>query len=72
MTTPQRVSEQALTPDSLVSIMLGSANGWDQVAAFVTLTMHHKMELAREWQRRLIGATIQYQCQTLPYSRVCY
>ncbi len=52
MTTLQEIGEQPLTPDSLVLIMLKSTDGWDQVAAFVALTMHRKMEIAREWQRR--------------------
>ncbi len=40
MTALQEIVEQPLTPDSLVPIMLKSADGWDQVAAFVALTMH--------------------------------
>ncbi len=31
-------------------IMLKSAEGWDQVATFVALTMRRKMEIAREQQ----------------------
>ncbi len=42
MTMLKEVDEQSLTPDSLVPIMLRSTDGWDQVAAFVTLTMRHK------------------------------
>ncbi len=41
---------------SLVPIMLKSAEGWDQVAAFVALTMLRKMEIARERQGRPIAA----------------
>ncbi len=39
MTTLQEMGEQPLTPDSLVPIMLKSAEGWDQMAAFVALTI---------------------------------
>ncbi len=53
------MDEQPLKPDSLVSIMLKSADGWDQVAAFVTLTMRCKMEIVRERQSRSIAATTQ-------------
>ncbi len=45
MTTIQETGEQPLTPNSLVPILLRSAEGWDQVASFVALTMHWKMEL---------------------------
>ncbi len=38
MTTLQKIGEQPFTTDSLVPIMLKSADGWDQVAAFVALT----------------------------------
>ncbi len=31
----------------------------DQVAAFVALTMRHKIEIVQEWQRRLIATTTQ-------------
>ncbi len=55
MTTLQEMSEQPLTRDSLVPIMLRSADGWDQVAAFGTLTMRYKMEIAQERQRWLIA-----------------
>ncbi len=48
MTTLEKMGEPPLTPDSLVLIMLKSAGGWDQVAAFVALTMRRKMEIARE------------------------
>ncbi len=37
MTTLQEMGEQPLTPDSLVPIMLKSADRWDQVATFVAL-----------------------------------
>ncbi len=60
MTTLQEMGEQPLTPDSLVLIMLRNANGWDQVAAFVTLTVHRKMEIVRERHRRPIAAAIQH------------
>ncbi len=69
MTIQQETGEQPLTPDSLVPIMLRSADGWDQEAAFVTLTMCHKMELAREWQRRLIAIATQHP---ITISRVCH
>ncbi len=52
MTTLQEMSEQPLTLDSFVPVISRSTKGWNQVAAFVALTMHHKMELAREQQRR--------------------
>ncbi len=57
MTTLQEMDEQPLTPNSLVTIMLKSAVGWDQVAAFVGLTMDRKIEIAWEFQRRPIAAT---------------
>ncbi len=38
MTTLQEMGEKSLIPDSLVPIMLWSAEGWDQVVAFVALT----------------------------------
>ncbi len=60
MMTLQKKGEQPLTPDSLVLIMLKSADGWDQVATFVTLTMHHKMEIMWERQRRPIAPTTQH------------
>ncbi len=41
----------------LVPIMLKSVEGWDQVAAFVALTMCHKMEIAQE---RPIAAATQH------------
>ncbi len=59
MTTPQKMGEQPITPDSLVPIMLKSTDGWDQMAAFVTLTMRHKMEIAWERQRRPIATATQ-------------
>ncbi len=34
--------------------------GWDQVVAFITLTMHHKMELAGERQRWPTAAATQH------------
>ncbi len=40
--------------------MLKSAEGWDQVAAFVALTMRHKVEIAWERQGRPIAAATQY------------
>ncbi len=48
MTALEKMAKPPLTPDSLVLIMLKSAEGWDQVAAFVAVTMHRKMEIARE------------------------
>ncbi len=60
MTNLQDMGEQTPTPDSLVLIMLKSTDRWDQVAAFVALTMHSKMEIAQKWQRRPIAAAIQH------------
>ncbi len=60
MTILQEMGEQLLTPDSSVPIMLKSADGWDQVAAFVTLIVHCKMEIGREWQRQPIATTTQH------------
>ncbi len=48
MTALEKMGEPPLIPDSLVPIMLNSAEGWDQVAAFVAMTMRHKMEIVRE------------------------
>ncbi len=64
MTTLQEMSEEPLTPGSLVSIMVRSAKGWEQVAAFVILTMHHKMELAH-CQLLLPPST---RCRISPFS----
>ncbi len=36
---------------------------WDQVAAFVALTMHHKMEWVWEWQRGTSPPPHSIQCQ---------
>ncbi len=65
MTTLQEMGEQPLTPDSLVQIMLKSADGWDQAAAFVALTMCRKIEIVRERQRRAIAAATQHPMQDL-------
>ncbi len=67
------MDEQPLTLDSLVPIMLKSADGWDQVAAFVALTMRRKMVIARKWQRLPIATTTHYQMLDLanPPSCVC-
>ncbi len=54
------MGEPPPTLDSLVPIMLKSAEGWDQVAAFVALTMRRKMEVARERQGRPIAAATQH------------
>ncbi len=54
------MGKQPLTSDSLVPIMLKSADGWDHVAAFVALTMRRKMEIAWECQRQPIAATTQH------------
>ncbi len=62
MTSLQEMGEESLTPDILFPMMLRSAEGWDQVAAFVDLTIHHKMELARERQRRLLPSPSSTQC----------
>ncbi len=56
ITTLQEMGEQPLTVDSLVLIMLKSADRWDQVATFVALTMHRKMKIALEWHRRSVTA----------------
>ncbi len=40
--------------------MLRSTEGQDQVAAFVALTMHRKMELGQECPRRPKATTAQY------------
>ncbi len=50
MTALEKMGEPPLTPDCLIPIMLKSAEGWDQVATFVALTMRRKMEIVREWQ----------------------
>ncbi len=60
MTTPQEMGKQPLTPDSLVPIMLKSADRLNQVAAFITFTMRHKVEVAQEWQRWPITAATQH------------
>ncbi len=60
MTTLQEMCEQSLTPDSLLPIMLRSADGWDQVAAFVALTMRPKTEIEWEQQTRPIAAATQH------------
>ncbi len=57
MTALGKTGDPHLTPDSLVPIMLKSAEGWDQVATFVALTMHRKMEIA---QGRPIAAATQH------------
>ncbi len=70
MTALEKMGEPPLTPDSLVSIMLKSAEGWDQVAAFVALTMRRKMEIA--WERPIV-ATTQHPMPDLsiPPTRFC-
>ncbi len=60
MTTLQNMSEQSLTPDSLVPIMLKYVDGWGQNAIFVALTMRCKIKIAWEWQRRPTAATTQH------------
>ncbi len=60
MTALEKISKPSLTPDSLVPIMLKSAEGWDQVAAFIALKMRRKMETARERQGRPIAAATQH------------
>ncbi len=47
MTTLQEMIEHPLKLDSLVPIIPRSTKGLDQVAAFVALTVHHKMELGQ-------------------------
>ncbi len=49
MTALEKMGEPPLIPDRLVPIMLKSTERWDQVAAFVTLTLRRNMETAREW-----------------------
>ncbi len=71
MTTLQEKSEKPLTSDHLVPIMLKSIDGWEQVAAFVTLTMRRKMETAWEWQRRPIAAATQHPMLDLAIPHVC-
>ncbi len=74
MTTLQEMGEQPHTPDSLVPIMLKSADGWYQMAALVTWTMHRKMEIVRKRQRRPLAAATQHPMPDLaiPPSRVCH
>ncbi len=60
MITRQKKVEQHLTPDSLVPIMLKSADGWGQVAVFGALTMRRKMKKVQERPRRPIAATTQH------------
>ncbi len=66
MTTLHEMGKQPLTLDSLVSIMVRSVEGWNQMATFVTLAIYHKIELVREWQRRLIATMTQHPYQTSP------
>ncbi len=60
MTTLQEMGEQSLTLDSLAPIMLKSADGWHQVAAFVSLTMRRKMKIVWKRQKRSIAAATQH------------
>ncbi len=60
MTALEKMGKSPLTPDSLVPIMLKSAEVWDQVATFVALTLRCKMEIVRERQGRPIAATTQH------------
>ncbi len=60
MITLQKMGEQPHTLDSLVPIMLKSVDKWDLVAAFVTLTMRRKMEIAQERQRSPLAAVTQH------------
>ncbi len=59
------MDEQPLTPDSLDPIMLKNTDGWDQMAAFVALMMHRKMEIVRERQRRFVAAATQHPMSDL-------
>ncbi len=70
MATLQEMGEQPLTADSLVPIMLKNAEGWDQVAAFVALTMRRKMEIVWERQGRPIAATTQHPMPDLTITPV--
>ncbi len=73
ITTLQDMGEEPLTPDSLVPIMLKSADSWDQVAAFVALTMCHKMEIVWEQQRRPIATATQHPTLDLTITpHVCH
>ncbi len=54
------MDEEPLTLNSLIPIMLKSAKGWNQVAAFVILTMLHKMELVWERQKCPISTATQH------------
>ncbi len=67
-----KTGEPPLTPDSLIPIMLKSAEGWDQVAAFVALIMCRKMEIAREQQGRPIAAATQHPMPDLAIPRFCH
>ncbi len=68
MSTLQEKSEQPLTLDNLVTIMLRSAEGWNQIV-FVALTMFHKMELVWEGQRRSIASITQHPLLDLTIPR---
>ncbi len=72
MTTLQKMGEQPLTPDSLVPIMLKSADGWDQGAAIVALTMRRKMDIVQERQRRYITTATQHSMPDLVILGVCH
>ncbi len=65
MTALEKMGEPPLMPNSFVQIMLKSAEGWDQVAAFVALTMRYKMEIARDRQWRPIDAATQHSMPDL-------
>ncbi len=54
-----------------VLIMLKIAEGWDQMAVFVALTMRRKMEIAWEWQWRPIAAATQHPMLDLAIPRFC-
>ncbi len=71
MTALEKMGEPPLMPDSLIPIMLKSTEGWDQVAAFVALTMRRKMEIAREWQGRPIATATQQPMPDLTIPRFC-
>ena len=49
---------EALDPSSLVSIMLGSEEAWNQMPAFAATVMKRKMDL--EWNRQMQNHAMAY------------
>ncbi len=72
ITTLEKMGEPPLTLDSLIRIMLKSAERWDHVAAFVALTMCRKMEIARERKGRPIAAATQHPMPDLAIPHFCH